>query len=37
MPLQSSGKLPYFGPRVGAPIVWQDPTATALPADVDWS
>ncbi|HTT25809.1 MAG TPA: alkaline phosphatase family protein [Thermoplasmata archaeon] len=37
MPLQTSGKLPYYGPGVGAPIYWKDPGATALPGAVDWS
>jgi phospholipase C len=37
MPLQSSGKLPGYGPRSGPPIYWRDPGTTALPSDIDWS
>jgi phospholipase C len=37
MPLQSSGKLPRYGPTVGAPIYWTDPPQGPLPADIDWS
>jgi phospholipase C len=37
MPLQSSGKLPYYGPGIGAPIRYQDPVVGTLPTNVDWS
>ncbi|MCI4366811.1 MAG: hypothetical protein L3K08_03570 [Thermoplasmata archaeon] len=37
MPLQSSGKLPYYGPRAGPPISWTDPPTGALPDVVDWT
>ena len=37
MKLQSSGKLPYYGPGLGPTIHWKDPPMVPLPRNVDWS
>jgi phospholipase C len=37
MSLQSSGRLPYYGPASGAPLAPPNNSAAPLPPNVDWS